>query len=93
MYSVSVPEGWHLVTDKPYTENAADAHLRVVLAYREYRHPTRLWVKEFVSWLFNAQTGGCENGHYFESLDAAANDYRARGIATDFVTYQTPAWR
>lgn len=62
-------EGYNIwiLEDKPGRE----AHLKIVLAY---------WVnkEEFVTWLFNVDSGGFAFGHYFKNLDNAREDFNRR---------------
>lgn len=68
---VIVPAGWTLVASKPYSQNPLDWYLSVVLCKSEHRD-------EWVTWLGNAQTGGCANGHYFRADVDALTDYVRR---------------
>ncbi|MHC4780195.1 MAG: hypothetical protein ACYTFG_16620 [Planctomycetota bacterium] len=38
------------------------------------------WDDEWVTWLFNRESGGFTTGHYHGTLKAALQDYRERGL-------------
>ena len=68
---VVVPAGWTIIASKPYSTHPDDGHLSVVLCRSQHRD-------EWVTWLGNAQNGGCHHGHYFRDTDEALTDYTRR---------------
>lgn len=60
-----------LLAVKPYTPHPADTFLKCTL--RQVRET------EWVTHLFNAQTGGFSGGNYFDTLQKALVDFNARG--------------
>ena len=60
--------------EKPYSDHPDDSYLFVVLR--------RNFKGEYVTHLFNNQSGGYSNGHYFEEAEEALADYRKRGLVT-----------
>lgn len=55
---------------KKYSDHPGDWYLGVVLG---------LFGDEFVTWIYNAECGGCHEGHYFPCLEGALVDFQKRG--------------
>ena len=53
-----------------YSTNVEDNYLHFLLC---------LFGGQYVTWVYNAQTGGCNNGHYFgDNLEKAMADFKSR---------------
>jgi len=60
------------VQAKPYNDNPLDDYLVVVLC---------IFGGQFVTWVYNRQTGGCENGRYCgRDLQAGIRSFEGRGL-------------
>jgi hypothetical protein len=63
---------------KPYSHHFDDWFLSVVLCQ---------YGTEYVTWIFNEQTGGAGTGHYFnaDNYEAAVKDFMERGVPNNEV--------
>lgn len=66
-----LPKGAVLVGTKPIKSSE---HLTSILCRWDRPHQ-----QEFVTWIYNHETGGCVSGHYFNDLEAAVIDFNDRG--------------
>jgi len=63
--------GCYVIAEKPYSLNAGDTYLTVVLAVFE---------SQYVTWYENHSCGGFHGGHYFEQrFEEALKDFLERG--------------
>jgi hypothetical protein len=62
--------GAKVLKSKKYSNHPDDWFLCVVLC---------VWGDEFVTWIYNAENGGVHDGHYYEILDEAIEDFEKRG--------------
>ena len=68
-----MPSGWVVVAVRPYTNEPADNYLSLLLAFSDEK-------KEWVTWVYNHETGGCEHGNYFSKWNSAFNDFLNRRV-------------
>jgi hypothetical protein len=63
---------------KPYSHHYEDWFLSVILCQ---------YGTEYVTWIFNEQTGGAGTGHYFnaDNYEAAVKDFMERGVPNNEV--------
>jgi hypothetical protein len=62
---------WKLLMFRPVDENPSNKYLAYALVLNEN--------KEYVSYLYNEESKGFYQGHYFTDLDNAVDDYIKRG--------------
>jgi hypothetical protein len=61
--------GWTLLNWKDINTNPADNYLKIVLATKG---------NEWVTWLYNAEFDGMNNGHYYWEYSNALEDFEKR---------------
>lgn len=61
-----------IIERKPFSTHPDDWYLEVVLAKIEWGHT------EYVTWEYNKRTSYYSNGHYFETIGEAAEDFERR---------------
>lgn len=78
--------GAYILAEKPYSDHLSDNYLTVVLAYYE---------GQYVTWVFNYETGACNYGHYYAGIfSQAMKDFIERN-SEDFLPKVTESkkWR
>lgn len=72
--------GCYVIAEKPYSANAGDHYLTIVLAFHG---------SQYVTWYENQECGGFNGGHYFDGdFEKAMQDFCKRGTwewETNFV--------
>jgi hypothetical protein len=48
-----------------------ESHLSVIICKLAAR-------KQYATWIYNHDISGCVEGHYFDDLEIAANDFKTR---------------
>jgi hypothetical protein len=68
-----LPVGWFILAARPYTSHPDDEYLTLVLLH----NPDK---KEFVTWVYNHQSGGPTDGRYFTRWESAFGDFLNRRV-------------
>lgn len=61
--------GATLIDIRPYSDHDGDSHLSIVLCRRATKH------EPFVTWCWNGSSNGFCDGHYFQDIEEAAQDF------------------
>jgi hypothetical protein len=64
--------GFHYIADRAVSKHPDDWYLRIVMAFRERPR------QEYVTWVYNASSGGLTDGRYTEDRRIAMDTFHSR---------------